>query len=81
MINVEKALPELEQIRQQSLETEIIELIAEYLDVDASKATKLYYSSNLSKQIASNTCGLRSLDAHYLFADLLENEPELFSKL
>lgn len=74
MINVAKTIPELASIRQQNLEAEIIALLTERLHISAEEATKLYYSSKLSNQIANDELGMRGLDAHYLVEDLLENE-------
>ena len=46
-----------------------------------NKAMDIYYNSRLAKQIEQGTYGIENMDYKYLAQDLIENEPELFSKL
>lgn len=78
MTDVEKAIPQLGELRKQNLETDIVSLLAQKLDVDAQTALDVYYRSELCQQIAENVYGIQNLDAAYLVDDLFENEPELF---
>ena len=41
-------------------------------------AMKLYYSSQLSQQVADGSYGIEQLDARYLLDDLQRYEPQLF---
>ena len=68
---------ELEELLKEHLESDLICRIAEYENVDAKQALDIYYKSKLSYQISDGVCGIQYLDAGYLFADLLENEPEI----
>lgn len=79
MIDIEKALPSLAQLRKQNLESDIITGIARKMDCDAETALRLYFQSKLSQQIEEGRYGIQNLDASYLLEDLFENEPELFS--
>jgi hypothetical protein len=47
--------------------------------IDIRSATDIYYRSRLCNQIAEGLYGIDNLDYKYLAADLIENEPELFS--
>lgn len=78
MIDIEKALPQLESVRQQHLESDMVTLLAQRLNVNPSLALGLYYKSDLSRQIACNAFGIRYLDAEVLVEDLLDNESNLF---
>ena len=77
MDNVAILQKDLEELLKEHLESDLIIRIAEYENVDAKKAIDLYYKSKLSSQISDGTYGIQYLDAAYLFADLLENEPEI----
>lgn len=71
-------LPELEKLRKEHLEADIITLIAEQYDISASAAMKIYYSSQLSRQVSAGSYGIEQLDARYLLDDLQQYEPQLF---
>lgn len=64
---------------RQDLEIDIISRVAELRNIDLSTATDIYYRSRLCNQIAEGLYGVDNLDYKYLAADLIENEPELFS--
>jgi hypothetical protein len=69
---------ELESLRKESLEKEIIAIIASLKEIDIRIAIDIFYRSKLSTQIDQGIYGIQYLDAHYLANDLIENEPELF---
>lgn len=73
-----QTLSELETLRKEHLESDLITLIAEQYGLAASDAMKLYYSSQLSQQVAEGSYGIEQLDAHYLLSDLQQYEPQLF---
>lgn len=68
----------LSELYKQNLENDIIKALAEMKSLDLRKAIDIYYSSKLAEQIAKGSYGIENLDARYLAADLIENEPELF---
>lgn len=68
----------LNQIRRQSLDTDIIEFVSEEKKIPLEKAMNIYYNSSLSRQISEGRYGVDNLDYKYLAEDLIENEPELF---
>lgn len=80
MIDVEKSLSHLSELHLQHLETDIVEQLAARLNLDAEEALAIYYKSRLARQVAAGSYGIQNLDAAYLVDDLLENEPELFSR-
>jgi hypothetical protein len=70
---------ELESLLKESLEKEIIAIIAHMKEIGVREAIDIYYHSKLSSQIDEGIHGIQYLDAHYLAEDLMENEPELFA--
>ena len=73
-----QTLTKLETLRKEHLESDLIALIADQYDMTAADAMKLYYSSQLSQQVADSSYGIEQLDARYLFDDLQRYEPQLF---
>ncbi|GHV42696.1 hypothetical protein AGMMS49546_22200 [Spirochaetia bacterium] len=71
---------DLESIRKESLEKDIITIIANKTGIDVREAMDIYFHSRLSAQIDSGVYGIQYLDALYLAEDLMENEPVLFAK-
>jgi hypothetical protein len=69
----------LESVRKESLEKDIISIIARSENIDVRKAMDIYFHSKLSAQIDSGAYGIQYLDANYLANDLRENEGELFA--
>ncbi len=61
---------------RQELETSIIEYLADKLKIDLREAMKVYYNSQLSKQIEKGENGIDNLDFKNLAEDLIENEIE-----
>ena len=76
----ENTLSELETLRKEHLESDIIELLAQRMNVPTATAMDLYYHSRLAAQVAAGAYGIEQLDAAYLVDDLMQYEPELFSK-
>jgi hypothetical protein len=70
----------LESIHKESLEKDIIALIANKTGIDVRQAMDIYFHSKLSVQIDGGVYGIQYLDAQNLADDLMENEPELFVK-
>ncbi len=68
-------------IYKQNLEESIIEYLAREKNLELRHAMDIYYRSRLAKQIEQGTYGIENMDYKYLAQDLIENEPELFSKL
>lgn len=73
-----QTLTKLETLRKEHLESDLIALIADQYDMTAAGAMKLYYSSQLSQQVADGSYGIEQLDARYLLDDLQRYEPQLF---
>lgn len=73
-----QTLTKLETLRKEHLESDLIALIADQYDMTAADAMKLYYSSQLSQQVADGSYGIEQLDALYLLDDLQRYEPQLF---
>ena len=71
---------DLTAVYRQNLEESIIACLAKMKSLDLRKAMDIYYKSRLAKQINTGKYGIDNMDARYLAADLLENEPELFDK-
>lgn len=71
----------LDYIYKQNLEESIIEYLSKEKNLELRQAMDIYYHSRLAKQIEQGTYGIENMDYKYLAQDLLENEPELFSKL
>ena len=59
----------------------IIEYLSKEKKLELRQAMDIYYQSRLAKQIEQGTYGIENMDYKYLAQDLIENEPELFSKL
>lgn len=78
MMITPQTLSKLETLRKEHLESDLITLIAEQYGMTAADAMKLYYSSQLSQQVANESYGIEQLDAHYLLTDLQQYEPRLF---
>ncbi len=68
-------------IYKQNLEESIIEYLSREKNLELRHAMDIYYQSRLAKQIEQGTYGIENMDYKYLAQDLIENEPELFSKL
>lgn len=64
----------LEDIYLQSLEINLIEYLAERLQIDNREAMQLYYKSKLCQQIHEGIYDIQYLDYKYLADDLIENE-------
>lgn len=64
----------LEDIYIQSLEINLIEYLAERLQIDNRQAMDNYYNSKLCKQIHEGSYDIQYLDYKYLAEDLIENE-------
>lgn len=71
-------LTELDSLRKEHLDADIIALLTERLDIPAEHAMHLYYRSRLARQIDAGTYDIQALDSHYLVDDLLDNESDLF---
>ena len=69
----------LETMLKESLEKDIINLLAEHVAISHREAMDLYYRSELSAQIDSGAYGIQYLDATYLVDDLLDNEQSLIA--
>ena len=63
------------------MEESIIEYLSIEKNLELRQAMDIYYNSRLAKQIEQGTYGIENMDYKYLAQDLIENEPELFSKL
>ena len=68
-------------IYKHNLEESIIEYLSREKNLELRQAMDIYYHSRLAKQIEQGTYGIENMDYKYLVQDLIENEPELFSKL
>ena len=68
----------LTKIYKEMLDEKIISALAENKGIDLRKAMDIYYKSKLARQINAGKYGIDNMDARYLAADLIENEPELF---
>lgn len=71
----------LDYIYKQNLEESIIEYLSREKNLELRQAMDIYYHSRLAKQIEQGTYGIENMDYKYLAQDLIENEPELFSKV
>jgi hypothetical protein len=80
MIEVHPKQADLESILKESLEKDIITIIANKAGINIRKAMDIYFHSRLSVQIDGGVYGIQYLDAQYLAEDLMENERELFVK-
>ncbi|MBY7024829.1 hypothetical protein FDA33_04835 [Clostridium botulinum] len=69
---------ELEKFYIQSLDSDIINFLAEKQNMDTRLAMDIYYRSLLCKQVHNGENGIQYLDYKCLVEDLLENEKELF---
>jgi hypothetical protein len=69
-----ETLQKLEDIYLQSLEINLIEYLAERLQIDNREAMNIYYNSKLCQQIHEGTYDIQYLDYKYLADDLIENE-------
>ncbi len=67
-------LQKLEDIYIQSLEVNLIEYLAERLQIDNRQAMDNYYNSKLCQQIHEGSYDIQYLDYKYLAEDLIENE-------
>lgn len=72
---------DIDYIYKQNLEESIIEYLSKEKDLELRQAMDIYYHSRLAKEIEQGIYGIENMDYKYLAQDLLENEPELFSKL
>lgn len=71
----------IDYIYKQNLEESIIEYLSLEKNLELRQAMDIYYNSRLAKQIEQGSYGIENMDYKYLAQDLIENEPELFSKL
>lgn len=71
----------IDYIYKQNLEEAIIEYLSIEKNLELRQAMDIYYNSRLAKQIEQGAYGIENMDYKYLAQDLIENEPELFSKL
>ena len=72
---------DIDYVYKQNLEESIIEYLSKEKKLELRQAMDIYYQSRLAKQIEQGTYGIENMDYKYLAQDLIENEPELFSKL
>ena len=72
---------DIDYVYKQNLEESIIEYLSKEKKLELRQAMDIYYQSRLAKQIEQGTYGIENMDYKYLVQDLIENEPELFSKL
>ena len=72
---------DIDYVYKQNLEESIIEYLSIEKNLELRQAMDIYYNSRLAKQIEQGTYGIENMDYKYLAQDLIENEPELFSKL
>ena len=72
---------DIDYVYKQNLEESIIEYLSKEKKLELRQAMDIYYHSRLAKQIEQGTYGIENMDYKYLVQDLIENEPELFSKL
>lgn len=72
---------DIDYIYKQNLEESIIEYLSKEKDLELRQAMDIYYHSRLAKEIEQGIYGIENMDYKYLAQDLIENEPELFSKL
>lgn len=72
---------DIDYVYKQNLEESIIEYLSKEKKLELRQAMDIYYNSRLAKQIEQGTYGIENMDYKYLAQDLIENEPELFSKL
>ena len=72
---------DIDYVYKQNLEESIIEYLSKEKKLELRQAMDIYYQSRLEKQIEQGTYGIENMDYKYLAQDLIENEPELFSKL
>ena len=70
----------IDYIYKQNFEESIIEYLSKEMNLELRQAMDIYYHSRLAKQIEQGTYGIENMDYKYLAQDLIENEPELFSK-
>lgn len=71
---------DLDEYYIQCLEEEIIKYLSLKKKIDIRKSMDIYYKSKLSMMIECQQYGIENMDYKYLVEDLIENEPELFSK-
>ncbi|OZG60106.1 hypothetical protein BLEM_2046 [Bifidobacterium lemurum] len=81
MIVTEQTIKELETLRKEHLESDIISLISDTYGLSPAQSMNLYFSSRLCTDIAEGKYGIEQLDAHYLVDDMHRYEPELFADL
>lgn len=72
---------DIDYVYKQNLEESIIEYLSKEKKLELRQAMDIYYRSRLAKQIEQGAYGIENMDYKYLVQDLIENEPELFSKL
>ena len=70
----------LTAVYRENLEGDIIATLAELAGISVRRAMDVFYRSRLASQISEGRYGIDNLDPKYLAADLLENEPVLFSE-
>ena len=71
---------DIDYVYKQNLEESIIEYLSKEKKLELRQAMDIYYQSRLAKQIEQGTYGIENMDYKYLAQDLIENEPELFSR-
>ena len=65
---------------KERLEERIIAYLSEWKGIALEQAIDVYYRSRLADQISKGLYGIENMDYKYLAEDLVENEPELFTK-
>lgn len=70
----EQTIRQLDELRKEHVEADIIALLSNRLDVPVEKATDMYYRSDLARQINDGSYGIQALDATCLVDDLMRYE-------
>ncbi len=70
----------LDSIYKEMLEEKIISYLAEQTKLPLRDVMDIYYRSSLAEQIDQGCYGIENMDYKYLALDLMENEPELFTR-
>ncbi|WP_165246600.1 hypothetical protein [Adlercreutzia sp. ZJ141] len=67
----EDLLDRLPAIRKTNLESQIVMIIGERLDVSPAEALDVYYSSDIARMVEQNLYGMQYLEATYLADEIL----------
>jgi len=80
MSSITQTSPEiLDALLKERLEADIIESLTELKEIEIRIAMDIYYRSDMSRLVNEGKYGMQYLDARYLAADIVENEPQLFA--